>query len=526
MQTTQQAYQPITPYLQGGWTAARNLYDHNPLNYYPGQTLAQSGRPGTTGAYQNLYNQGANFQGFAQPSYDAYGRIVGGGANVQNSPAYSGLQGFAGGTTPGQMSLAQLQQQLGQWGPQYAGQVGAYAPQAAGYGAAAAGGNLGLSQLGATAGGQYLNSNPNFTQSVLDPITRAYQTATAPTTDAAASISGRYGSGAQAGQIDTNEQNLARGLRDAAAVNYARERGFQEQAAGQYGQLYNQGQQLGIQGAQAGANIANAAGSQNLAYQNAAQDAIRQQMGAQQYGLTGLQTGFLGGNELAARTLGQFPQLAQTMFAGPQAQIQGAQGVTGQEQAQIDDLIRRYQGEQQVPYNTLAAYMKNLGQQTGGEIQQQPQYTNDLANILGAGVGLTGIGKNLGLFGSGAGGLGGLGSIFGGSAASSLAPAAASSLGTTALAGLGEGVGSTIMSFLPMLFASDRRLKEDDQVVGKIGDLPIHTFKYKGDDTERIGFMADEVDPSAVAEHSSGYKMVNYDKALSSALNSFRKKAA
>lgn len=432
MQTTQQAYQPITPFLQGGWTAAQNLFNQNPLSYYPGQTLAQSGRPETTGAYQGLYNQGANYSGFAQPSYDAYGRIVGGGANVQNSPAYSGLQGFAGGTTPGQMDLAQLQQQLGGWGQQYAADVGQYAPQAAGYGAQAAyGNNLGLSQLGASASGQYLNSNPNFTQSVLDPITHAYQTATAPSASAAASAAGRYGSGAQAGMVNTNEQNLARGLRDAAAVNYSRERQLQDQAAQQYGSLVNQGYDLGIRGATAGANIANAAGGQNLAYQQAVQDAIRQQMGAQQYGLSGLQSGFQSGNQLTAEALRQFPQLAQTMFAGPQAQIQGAQGVTGQEQAQIADQMARYYGEQQAPYNTLAAYMKNLGQQTGGSIEQQPQYTNDLANILGAGVGLTGIGRNLGLFGSGASGLGGLGSLFGGGTAAATLPGALGS--TTAL---------------------------------------------------------------------------------------------
>ena len=74
---------------------------------------------------------------------------------------------------------------------------------------------------------------------------------------------------------------------------------------------------------------------------------------------------------------------------------------------------------------------------------------------------------------------------------------------------------------------SDPRLKEGDQVVGKVGDLPLHTFRYKGDDTERIGFMADEVeklDPKAVTTTNSGYKAVDYNRAMSSALNSFRKR--
>jgi hypothetical protein len=91
------------------------------------------------------------------------------------------------------------------------------------------------------------------------------------------------------------------------------------------------------------------------------------------------------------------------------------------------------------------------------------------------------------------------------------------------------GGGGWLASMFPFLFASDRRLKEDDKVVGRIGDLPIHQFRYKGDDKQRVGFMADEVeqiDKSAVVDTDSGYKAVHYDRAFGSALNSFLKKAA
>jgi len=70
---------------------------------------------------------------------------------------------------------------------------------------------------------------------------------------------------------------------------------------------------------------------------------------------------------------------------------------------------------------------------------------------------------------------------------------------------------------------SDRRLKEDDRVVGHIGRLPLHAFRYKGRPEAHLGYMADEVellDPSAVVMHESGYKAVDYNRATMSALGS------
>jgi hypothetical protein len=64
---------------------------------------------------------------------------------------------------------------------------------------------------------------------------------------------------------------------------------------------------------------------------------------------------------------------------------------------------------------------------------------------------------------------------------------------------------------------SDRRLKRDIRTVDRMGPLNVYAFKYLWDDTERIGFMADEVEqvvPEAVFEDSRGYKLVNYPKAL------------
>ena len=62
--------------------------------------------------------------------------------------------------------------------------------------------------------------------------------------------------------------------------------------------------------------------------------------------------------------------------------------------------------------------------------------------------------------------------------------------------------------------ASDRRLKHDYGVVGETkAGTPLHVFRYKGEGKDtplRLGVMADEAPKSAVYEHSSGFKVVDY----------------
>lgn len=65
---------------------------------------------------------------------------------------------------------------------------------------------------------------------------------------------------------------------------------------------------------------------------------------------------------------------------------------------------------------------------------------------------------------------------------------------------------------------SDRRLKKDIKKIGKTNDgQNLYSYKYRGSDEPQIGLMAQEVekrDPSAVITTPSGFKAVNYDKAL------------
>lgn len=65
---------------------------------------------------------------------------------------------------------------------------------------------------------------------------------------------------------------------------------------------------------------------------------------------------------------------------------------------------------------------------------------------------------------------------------------------------------------------SDRRLKKDIKKIGKTDDgQNLYSYRYKGSDEPQIGLMAQEVEkkrPDAVMTAPSGYKAVNYDKAL------------
>ena len=77
---------------------------------------------------------------------------------------------------------------------------------------------------------------------------------------------------------------------------------------------------------------------------------------------------------------------------------------------------------------------------------------------------------------------------------------------------------------------SDRRLKEDIHKVGKTNDgQNIYAYRYKGDPTPQMGLMAQEVEkkrPDAVVTTASGYKAVDYDKALGGLFGLGAKEAA
>jgi len=85
---------------------------------------------------------------------------------------------------------------------------------------------------------------------------------------------------------------------------------------------------------------------------------------------------------------------------------------------------------------------------------------------------------------------------------------------------LGALSGSTTTTTKPGGFASDARLKENIQKVGKTYDgQHIYRYNYKGDPTTQIGLIAQEVEhhhPNAVGS-SNNYRTVDYDKATDKA---------
>jgi hypothetical protein len=78
----------------------------------------------------------------------------------------------------------------------------------------------------------------------------------------------------------------------------------------------------------------------------------------------------------------------------------------------------------------------------------------------------------------------------------------------------GSGLGG-IISAVGSIF-SDRRLKENIEVVGSVSDLNLYRYNYKWSDEKHVGFMADEVIekyPECVSM-VHGYKAINYAKLL------------
>lgn len=515
---TQQAQ---LPYLAGGWEAAQNLYDANIMQPYGGQTLADWGRPEQITGYQNLYNTGVANESIRAAANNPFYQATSGAYGVQNSPAYGGLNALGSGTSAPQQSLAYNAQALGNTGAQ-AGSTGNWYGDQLAYNAAGVPGVTAPSMnlMGQTAGGAYLNSNPyldDMYSSAADATTRAYQTATAPRTDSSYEAAGRYGSPSYSNAVSQNEQNLGSTLGNLSAdiygTAYSQERQLQEQAAQNMGQL-------GLQTAQTQQQGYNLAGGQEL--QGLSQQAAAQQgagtlsaanAGLMQNALSTMQTGYQTGNQQALQGSALSPALIQNGITNANTMVAAGQGLENIQQKQINDEVARYNAQMMAPYNQLDAYLRQIGQPTGPSgsgTTQQPIYGDPLGSAIGTVGGVNYLtGNPLGL----------------GATAAGTAAAISPELAATSALGLGYGTTAStgILPWLMGLIPSDRRLKHDDKVIGNIGALPLHTFRYKDDPEQRtrIGFMADEVeqiDPGAVVTTNLGFAAVDYGRAAQSAL--------
>ena len=192
----------------------------------------------------------------------------------------------------------------------------------------------------------------------------------------------------------------------------------------------------------------------------------------------------------------------------------------------------------QMNQNALAGASMRAGAMTGSRLQSEGEGMNRLYNAAALGRGLPG--QTLGAYGSsvGAGSAGiqtamapggqymqgmGQGASTIGSGLQMQQAGLTSILGNQAnlygqkMQAQSEMFGTALGAGLGVYAASDRRLKENIELVGRDERtmLPLYEFEYKGGDGRRfLGVMADDVEkvfPEAVIEMSNGYKAVDYD---------------
>lgn len=257
---------------------------------------------GVTSPYTQALMGQSGYGGLGEAS-QFFGQATGGGA----LPA---AQQFAGDI-------------LGQGGPDLD------AAMAAGQGALP---QQALGQLGQTAGGGFLGSNPYLDQvydQAAQGVTERFQEDVLPGLAAQFGAAGRTGSGAQALATGRAAGDVAQELRglagDIYAPAYEAERGRQVQAAGQLGQLGLGGGQLGAdifgQQGQLGlgaGGLAQGLGGLGLQGQQAAADMYLGERGLGQQAMTEAGRLGLGGGQLAAQLYGtgQQGELARLGMAG------------------------------------------------------------------------------------------------------------------------------------------------------------------------------------------------------------------
>jgi hypothetical protein len=167
------------PYLAGLFPAAQNaynLYGSNPASSVAGFTQPQQTAFGATADAFNGSNPGSSIAGVNNSS-NSYltGLLNGNGLN--SNPANGGYQSLANGSSPADSTFSSF------------------------------------------ANGSMMNNPFESSQlnALMDPITRAYQTATAPGISSQMESAGRYGSGAMANADSQAQQNLVQQLGNVAA---------------------------------------------------------------------------------------------------------------------------------------------------------------------------------------------------------------------------------------------------------------------------------------------------------------------
>lgn len=387
------------PYLQDVFREAQNVYYGGGPQYYPGQTVA----PFSPQSQMAMDMQTRRAMG-GDPSQQGFGNWLTstfGQQNVDPSQIQAGAAGAMGGIPQAQQILGQTGQQAGQIAgvgqgymgmpeaAQFAGgAVGPYAQALqgmTGYGTLGEAGQFfdqpsatpaalpgAAAQLGATASGQYLGSNPYLDQLYETGAGRIQEQFEE---DVLPAIAGQFGA---AGRTGSGAQALMQGR---AAGDVAGE------LAGLYGDIYSPAYEAErtrqVQGAQALGDVGIGAGQLGLGQREAASGLYRGERGLGQEAAQAAGQLGLGGGQLAASLYGtgqqgdiQRRQLAGELGIGAgQAlgqlglggleQLGGLYGDIGQQQFRAGSLAPQYQGMQ---YGDIDRLM-----QVGGMTEDQAQ---------------------------------------------------------------------------------------------------------------------------------------------------------
>lgn len=158
--------------------------------------------------------------------------------------------------------------------------------------------------------------------------------------------------------------------------------------------------------------------------------------------------------------------------------------------------------------NSAASGIANVNQNTANSAAGQYDTLANLGYQTMAGIGNSQANADLANYNASANMWNALGSI------GSMGQAGGGTVGGNLLGSIGSGLSSGLSSILGIF--SDERLKENIEPVGELYDgTNVYRYNYKGDETPRIGVMAQEIEktrPDAVME-VGGFKAVDYGKA-------------
>lgn len=366
------------PYLSDIFQQAQGQYQAGGPQYYPLQTVAPFSPQTEMGL--DLSTQRALSGDPSQQAFQQYLTGTLGGGNIDPSQIAAGGFGAMQNLGPAAGYLQQAGQPInfgtagqmaGVGGDIGLGQAAQFFDQPSALPSALPGA---AGQLGATAGGQYLGSNPYLDQlydTAAGRVTESFQEDVLPGIAAQFGAAGRTGSGAQALTTGRAAGDVAQELSGLAADIYApayeAERGRQLQAAGQLGQLGLGADQLGLGQARAAADLYGQGLQSDIARRQLAGDIYTGGLGRQlqagqalgQLGMGGLEA--LGGlysdiGQQQFRAGSLTPTLQQMQYAD----IDRLMGVGGtiEDQAQrlIDADRARWEYGQQLPQNMLQNY--------------------------------------------------------------------------------------------------------------------------------------------------------------------------